>query len=329
MKIVHFNKLLMAVLILSASAALSAEFELTKPYEHVYVASIMELDIDGAKYDVYFSYRDFPEIVGDADPASIFWFWGDEGGAARASAAIAVALNQTTARFVTFDEAILRDTLPGEEAIAIASSGLSIAVGPECCEGYVPVRWIRSLAINDYIWKDTDWVMPPGGGKPWAIIVPSGTLPNAIDDVFSAPFNRTSKLDVLSNDLFLSNGPYTLLVSRVRGPAEVTVAANNEIDFLPFPTPDYDGIWINVPNRVSFTYTVTDRDGNSASATTKVTLQEAEASDSGAGSAMSPIVFLLFVFRLVSRKTGGLNQRRQPNQHKQQDQPSAGRCCGR
>jgi hypothetical protein len=307
MKLTHFKKLLIAVLICSVNTVLAAEFELTKPHDEVYVASIMGLDIDGAEYDVYFRYRDFPEIVGDADPASIFWFWGDEVAAARASAAITTALNQTAARFVTFDEAILNDALPGE-AISIASAGISIAVGPECCEGYVPVRWIRALAINDFIWTDTNWTMPPGGGKPWAIIVPSGTLPNAIDDVLSAPGYRASKLDVLSNDLFLSNGPYTVSVSRVRGPAEVTVAANNTIDFLPLPIPVRDGIRINGPNRVSFTYTVTDRDGNSASATTKVTLQEAKAS--GGGSAMSPMVLLLFIFRLVLKKPGGRNQRR-------------------
>jgi len=354
---VHYlvNLVLLTLPILWSGIARSVEIEIEQPFSQPFVASIMNLDINGEEYDVYFSYRDVPDIIGDEESRAIFRFWEDEDGAELAAAAIVEVLNESSARFVTFDEAIfgeaiLVDRINDTEIKVTASGGLSIAIGPISATGGLPARRIVSLEKDDFEWTDTSWYMPAGGGKPWAIIVPSGSFPNAFRDAFIVTDGRVTQLDVLFNDRFLNNGPYTVSVGEVTGPAEVTVAANNELIFLPL-VPSFQPVEYNNPNgtsepsflsfaanvsrTASFGYTIVDRDGNSASAVVEVEISQDPVGDSS-GSGVSLLSILSLLILLVRRRICLSWSNSRPNQHEKYalaaqvpDRRTAGRFCGR
>lgn len=89
-------------------------------------------------------------------------------------------------------------------------------------------------------------------------------LPTAVNDSLTLPEDSTSTVDVLTNDGGFGDGPITVSILSAPPNGEALALSGNTIRYA--PNRDFGG-------SDSFTYRITDSDGDSASATVDVTVQ--------------------------------------------------------
>ncbi|MCL4798730.1 MAG: cadherin-like domain-containing protein, partial [Burkholderiales bacterium] len=101
-------------------------------------------------------------------------------------------------------------------------------------------------------------------------VTPADDVPVGVDDAYTATEDRPLAIGagtgVLANDTGLGDGGITLLVTA--GPGHGAVALNDDGSFVYTPNAGYSGV-------DSFTYQITDADGDTATATVSITISPA------------------------------------------------------